>query len=259
MAGFVKGSRGTIAAGDTTITFEPARPASFGIENRGSRDVTATASPGSVVFDVPAGDARTFNGGAFDSVVLSDGGIGDTPYSLYYGEQPDVMRAVEGAGVSGSISSVEIASSAVTTAKIADNAVTAAKLGADSIALAALGTISDEGGGALVAYVSQIAGGADDTNTPIELDDGFEVLLWGARLAADGTAGSTITLSDGANTIGTVDSSAGSNAHTFVFGTVDDAHAGLTDAESLDLSFASTAGNNHPAAVVVIVGRKPGA
>jgi len=81
MAGFVKGSRGTIAAGDTTITFEPARPASFGIENRGSRDVTATASPGAVVFDVPAGDARTFNGGAFESVVLSDGGNGDTPYS----------------------------------------------------------------------------------------------------------------------------------------------------------------------------------
>lgn len=257
MAGLVQQSRGTVAAGDTTVSFSPERPASIAIHNRGSRDVTGTCAPGSVVVDVPAGDMVIINGGSFDSCVLSDGGNGDTTYTLYYGDAEQVA-ALSKSPVAGSVSTAEIADGAVSAAKLASGAVTAAKLGADAIGLAAIGTISDEGGGALVAYVSQIAGGADDSNAAIELDDGFEVLLWGARLAADGTAGSTITLSDGANTIGTVDSSAGSNAHTFVFGTIDDAHAGLSDSESLDLSFAST-GGNHPAAVVVIVGRKPGA
>lgn len=257
MAGLVQQSRGTIDAGDTTVTFSPERPASFAIHNRGSRDVTCTCSPGSVVVDAPASDMVIINGGQFDSCVLSDGGNGDTTYTLYYGDAESVA-ALSKSAVAGSISTAEIADGSVTTAKLAAGAVTAAKLGADSIALAAIGTISDEGGGALVAYVSQIAGGADDSNAAIELDDGFEVLAWFARLAADGTTGSTITLSDGANTIGTVDSSAGSNAHTCVFGTIDDTHAGLADSESLDLSFAST-GGNHPAAVVVIVGRKPGA
>jgi len=257
MAGLVQQSRGTVAAGDTTVSFSPERPASIAIHNRGSRDVTGTCAPGSVVVDVPAGDMVIINGGSFDSCVLSDGGNGDTTYTLYYGDAEQVA-ALSKSAVAGSISTAEIADGAISAAKLASGAVTAAKLGADAIGLAAIGTISDEGGGALVAYVSQIAGGADDSNAAIELDDGFEVLLWGARLAADGTAGSEITLSDGANTIGTVDSSAGSNAHTFVFGTIDDAHAGLTDSESLDLSFASD-GGDHPAAVVVIVGRKPGA
>ena len=257
MAGLVQQSRGTVAAGDTTVTFSPERPASIAIHNRGSRDVTATCAPGSIVVDVPASDMVVINGGSFDSCVLSDGGNGDTTYTLYYGDAEQVA-ALSKSAVAGSVSTAEIADGAITTAKLASGAVTAAKLGADAIGLAALGTISDEGGGALVAYVSQIAGSANDSNTPIELNDGFEVLLWGARLAADGTAGSTITLTDGVNTIGTVDSSAGSNAHTFVFGTVDDAHAGLSDSESLDLSFASD-GGDHPAAVVVIVGRKPGA
>jgi len=257
MAGLVQQSRGTVAAGDTTVSFSPERPASIAIHNRGSRDVTGTCAPGSVVVDVPAGDMVIINGGSFDSCVLSDGGNGDTTYTLYYGDAEQVA-ALSKSPVAGSVSTAEIADGAISAAKLASGAVTAAKLGADAIGLAAIGTISDEGGGALVAYVSQIAGGADDSNAAIELDDGFEVLLWGARLAADGTAGSEITLSDGANTIGTVDSSAGSNAHTFVFGTIDDAHAGLSDSESLDLSFASD-GGDHPAAVVVIVGRKPGA
>ena len=257
MAGLVQQSRGTVAAGDTTVTFSPERPASIAIHNRGSRDVTATCAPGSIVVDVPASDMVIINGGQFDECVLSDGGNGDTTYTLYYGDAEQVA-SLSTSAVAGSISTAEVADGAITTAKLASGAVTAAKLGADAIGLAAIGTISDEGGGALVAYVSQIAGGANDTNAAIELDDSFEVLLWGARLAADGTAGSEITLTDGANTIGTVDSSAGSNAHTFVFGTIDDAHAGLTDSESLDLSFASD-GGNHPAAVVVIVGRKPGA
>jgi len=232
MAGLVQQSRGTVAAGDTTVTFSPERPASIALHNRGSLDLTCTCSPGSVVVDAPAGEMVVINGGSFDSCVLSDGGSGSTTYTLYYGDAESVA-ALSKSAVAGSISAAEIADGAVSGDKAA--------------------VVADDNAtpGMVVCHVIAVAGGAN-ANEDITVGEKFEVFGASVRYDAAGGTASTLQLFNGADAItDQLDTSGVSDTDYGMFGQLDDDHTVIAANGTLRATIASGA-SDAPAAKVFV-------
>jgi|DEB0MinimDraft_6_1074348.scaffolds.fasta_scaffold01488_6 hypothetical protein len=244
MAGLVQQSRGTIAAGDTTVTFSPERPASFAIHNRGSRDVTGTCAPGSVVVDVPAGDMVIINGGQFDECVLSDGGIGDTTYTLYYGDAESVA-ALSTSAVAGSISTAEIADGSVTTAKLGADAVTGAKVADEAIGVEHYADAQAASSGTIgVAALLRHTLAAADGNTDITMPRKAHVArAWLVMTAAGGSGSQSVQLTNGTGSnhiTAAVDVSAESDKAVVEFGSLDDAYQTIAASGTLRATTANS-------------------
>lgn len=256
MAGILQSSRGTIAAGDTTVTFEPIRPASVAIHNRdASTDATATLSPGSVVVDVPAGDMVTINGGSFNSCVLSDGGAGAVSYTLYYGDKEDVAALGQGSGISGSITSVEIADNSVTNAKMADDAIDSAEIADEAVDIVhhADAEAADSGTIGVAAIVQHVLAAADG-NTDITIPRAFRVARAWMVLTAGGGGGTQsvqLTNGTGSNHItAAVDVSAESDKAIIEFGSIDDAYDSIAASGTLR----ATTANSFAGAILYVLG-----
>lgn len=268
MAGdFFQTDSGTVAAGDTTVSFEvPVASVFVRAKTSGSSgDLSVTLSPGGATFQVPGGDWHVANG-RFRSLVLSDGGAGAAEYEVAYGEAQPVASHSSGS-VSGSISSAEIASGAVTNAKMAANSVDSDQyvdgsidnvhVAEDQLTGGKVANVADDNAtpGIPVVHVVAVAGGAD-ANEDITIDDKLEVYDAVVRLDGGGTTGSQVTIQNGADAISNaIDVSGGSDTDVFRPGQLDDDHTAIAAGGTLRVAVASS-GANFPPATVFIHGVK---